>query len=258
MSSSQTTLQPVIDAIVLARRQGRTTAAAGYDGSLATADQAYVVQAAVAQELDWFGAGFPPCWKSGGPNREAVLTHAPLPPAGVWRSPAAAGAFSFHQRYIEAEVALRLGQEVDQATAATLDEADASMLLDAMAVSIEIVDSRWQESMKAPALMRLADLQCHGALVLGDWHPWQARDWKRQTCRVEIGNRPAVERCGTHPMESPTWCLPAWLRHATRHGKTVPAGAIVTTGTWVGILDARAGERVLVTFEGIGSAQVQL
>jgi 2-keto-4-pentenoate hydratase len=255
---SQASLQPVIDALVLARREGRAIAAGGYDGALSTADEAYAVQAAVARELDWFGADTPSCWKSGGPNREAVLTHAPLPPAGVWNSPATAGAFPFHQRGIEAEVALRLGRDVDQAAAETLDETSASALIDAMTVSIEVVDSRWQECMQAPALMRLADLQCHGALVLGEWRPWQARDWAQQTCRVEIGDRPAVERRGTHPMGAPAWCLPAWLRHATRHGQVVPAGTVVTTGTWVGILEARAGERVLVTFEGIGSAQVQL
>lgn len=255
---SQAALQPVIDALIQARHQGRTTAAADCDRALSTADEAYAVQAAIADAFDWFDTRVPACWKSGGPNREAVLTHAPLPPAGVWRSPATAGAFLFHQRGIEAEVALRLGRDVDQATAAGLDEAGASALIDAMAVSIEVVDSRWQECMQAPPLMRLADLQCHGALVLGEWHPWQARDWAQQNCRVEIGDRSVVERRGTHPMGSPTWCLPAWLRHATRHGDVVPAGTVVTTGTWVGIQDAQAGERVLAVFEGIGAAQVQL
>ncbi len=62
-------------------------------------------------------------------------------------------------------MALRLGRDVDQATAAGLDEAGASALIDAMAVSIEVVDSRWQECMQAPPLMRLADLQCHGDVV---------------------------------------------------------------------------------------------
>jgi 2-keto-4-pentenoate hydratase len=257
-SSFQAELQPVINAIILARRQGRTAAAAGHSGALSTADQAYAVQNAVAAALDWFGPDVPAFWKSGGPNREAVLTHAPLPPAGVWRSPAAADTFLFHRRGIEAEVALRLGRDVDSTLAVGLDQTGASALVDAMAVSIEVVDSRWQECMQAPPLMRLADLQCHGALVLGEWHPWQTRDWAQQACRVEIGDRPVVERRGTHPMGCPAWCLPAWLRHATRHGDVVPAGTVVTTGTWVGILDAQAGERVRVVFEGIGEAQVQL
>ena len=64
------------------------------------------------------GAGVPTCWKSGGPSRDQPLTHAPLPPAGVWPSPAQAGDWVFHQRDMEIEIALRLGQPVDAAQAA--------------------------------------------------------------------------------------------------------------------------------------------
>lgn len=231
---------------------------AEYDHALTTAEQAYAVQATVADTLGWFGTDFPRYWKSGGANREAPLTHAPLPPSGVWNSPAEAKAFNFHRRGIEAEVALRLGKDVDQVMAAELDETGASALIEAMAVSIEIVDSRWEEYMVAPALMRLADLQCHGALVVGEWSPWGERDWTQQVCRVAIGELPVVERCGTHLLGSPLWGLATWLRHATRCGDVVPAGAVVTTGTWVGVLDAQPGDRVVVVFEGIGSAQVQL
>ena len=49
-----------------------------------------------------------------------------------------------------------------------------------------------------------------------------------------------------------------WLRHATRDGRVLGAGTVVTTGTWVGVLDAAAGDLVQVEFDGIGSAEVQL
>jgi len=52
--------------------------------------------------------------------------------------------------------------------------------------------------------------------------------------------------------------LPQWLRHATRQGATVPAGSVVTTGTWVGMLPAQAGDEVAVDFAGIGSASLRL
>ena len=127
-----------------------------------------------------------------------------------------------------------------------------------MCVSIEIVDSRWQEGLDAPALAKLADLQSHGALVLGDWQPFVPRDWSEQTCRVLIGAQPPIERCGTHAMGDPAYVLLAWLRHATRNGETVAAGTVVTTGTWVGILAASAGDHVRAEFPGIGFASVQL
>ena len=63
---------------------------------------------------------------------------------------------------------------------------------------------------------------------------------------------------GSHPLGDPAWLLAVWLQHATRHGETVPAGTVVTTGTWCGMLPAQAGERVQVNFEGIGAAEVHL
>jgi 2-keto-4-pentenoate hydratase len=147
---------------------------------------------------------------------------------------------------------------VDAALAATLDVAAASTLIDAMCVSIEIVDSRWTEGFDAPPLAKLADLQSHGALVLGDWRPFTARDWSRQSCRVQIGPRAPVESRGSHPLGEPAWVLPAWLRHATRGGATLRAGTVVTTGAWTGLIEAHAGDAVSVEFDGIGAARVQL
>jgi 2-keto-4-pentenoate hydratase len=250
-------IDAVAESLVRARRSHATCPAAQVAELLEHAEDAYAVQQRVAQALGWFDAP-PRYWKAGGPSREAVLTNAPLPPQGVWTSPAQAGHWPFHMRGIEAEVALRLGCAVDPALASTLDADRASALVDAMAVSIEIVDSRWHEAMAAPALCKLADLQSHGALVLGAWVPFAARDWRAQACTVRIGERAPVERRGTHALGDPAWLLPAWLRHATRNGEPVAAGTMVTTGTWVGILEAARGELVSAEFPGIGHASVQL
>ncbi len=252
------TLDAVIDALLKARET--RTAAAETGLSVPTADDAYRVQAAMANELGWFGDGAARHWKSGGASRSAVMTHAPLPPAGVWASPAEARAWPFRLRYIEAEIALRLGSEVDADLAATLDMGSAAALVDAMTVSIEIVDSRWQQAFTAPALLRLADLQSHGALVLGEWVPYaahRARDWGAQPGRVQIGER-VSEHHGTHSCGDPAWVLPDWLRHATREGEVLAAGTVVSTGTWCGALEAHAGDHVSVVFDGVGRAEVQL
>ena len=160
---------------------------------LPDADAAYQVQAQVAAVLGWFAATAPGHWKSGGPSREAVATHAPLPPAGIWASPADGRAWPFNVRVIEAEVALRLGRAVDAQVAAELDLDKARALVDAMCVSIEVVDSRWAEGLQAPALAKLADAQSHGALVLGEWRAFEpARDWTGQVCTVRIGCQPLL------------------------------------------------------------------
>ncbi len=252
----QPNIAAVAEALVQARRSHRPSDALPLAGQLQTAADAYAVHALVDGER---GAGsFPGHWKSGGPSRTAEATHAPLPAAGVWASPADASAWPFMLRLVEVEIALRLGQAVTPQQAAALTHDSAPALVDAMAVSIEIVDSRWQQGVNAPALLKLADLQSHGALVLGEWVPFAPRDWSAQACTVTIGSAAPAEFRGSHSMGDPAWVLPTWLRHATRDGHIVPAGTVVTTGTWCGMLPAAAGDRVTARFDDIGEAAVQL
>lgn len=241
-----------VTALVSARRGCEVAAAV----TLSDAEAAYAVQDGVASALAWFD-DTPGYWKSGAPSAAALQTHAPLPPEGIWLSPADARNWPFHLRGIEAEIALRLQCEVDADLAAQLDVDSARALVDTMCVAIEIVDSRWVEALQAPPLAKLADLQSHGALVLGGWVAFQARDWSAQVCRVQIGAA-ATEHRGTHSLGDPARVLPAWLRHATRGGGRLSAGSVVTTGTWCGLPMAAAGDRVRVEFPGIGSAEVQL
>jgi 2-keto-4-pentenoate hydratase len=228
---------------------------------LPDAASAYAAQAAVAEAMNWFADAPPKYWKSGGPSRTALATHAALPPAGVFSSPADLGTWPFRLRGVEAEIALRLGEPVDAARAAGLDLESARSLVDAMCVSIELVDSRWAEGPEAPAWARLADLQSHGALVLGSWVPFgafAAHDWAAQRCSVRIGSGEALGFTGSHSMGDPAFVLMAWLRHATQGGAIVEAGTVVTTGTWCGLLHAQPGDAVRVAFEGIGETSVRL
>jgi hypothetical protein len=78
--------------------------------------------------------------------------------------------------------------------------------VDAVCVSIGLVESRWLEGLHAPGPDKLADLQSHGALVLGDWLPVAPRDGSRQRCAVHIGARdgrahrhPSARRSGARP-----------------------------------------------------------
>lgn len=250
--------ESVARAIVQARAQQKPVAGAPLESVLAGAEDAYWAQELAAREGGWAEDGVARHWKSGGPSRSGALTHAPLPSGGVWNSPADARGFHFNLRLIEAEVALRLARDVSPDAAEALAPEQAPGLVESMAVSIEIVDSRWTEGPKAPALLKLADLQSHGALVLGGWVPFKPRDWAQQQCVVQIGQSVPQTFRGSHSLGDPTWLLPTWLKHVTRFGASVPAGTIVTTGTWCGMLVAQVGDKVKAQFEGIGEAEVQL
>lgn len=248
----------IADALLHARREQRPADPAPFEGLLKTAEDAYAVQEQVARAAGWFDQPVPQHWKSGAASRTATLTHAPLPPQQVWASPADARATHFNVRFIEAEVALRLGRDVTPADAQAFNPAAAHQWLDGMTVSIEVVDSRWQRFREASALLKTADQQLHGALVLGDWKPFVGRDWARQSCTVQVGSAAPQSFRGSYALEDPLWLLPGWLRHLTRHGATVRRGTVVTTGTWCGMVQAQAGDRVRAVFEGIGEAEIQL
>jgi 2-keto-4-pentenoate hydratase len=255
MSTSQS--EALAHALLGARRDRSPIDATPFGEALRDAEDAYA-----AQQVVWKGAGgtgaFPRWWKSGGPSREATLTHSPLPDPGVWSSPADASKFHFNFRLVEAEIALRLARDVTPEQAKALTPETAPALIDAMCVSIEIVDTRWQQRAAVPALLKLADLQAHGGIVFGDWVPFAPRDWSAQRCTVRIGDQPVREFRGSQSLGEPTWLLPTWLRHCTRQGATAPAGTVVTTGTWCGMLPAEAGQLVVVQFDGVGEAHVQL
>ena len=243
----------VFQSLLDAWRGGPAADDEALSGALADAEEAYTLQMRLVAALDGPVPGARH-WKSGGPSRETVLTHAPLPLHGVRADGADFSDLPLRRRGIEAEIALRLGREVPAREAAALSQGDALALVDAMCVSIEVVDSRWARGREAPALLKLADLQSHGALVLGDLQDFRPRDWAQQRCRVRIGTADWQQFQGSHSLGDPAWLLPAWLRHVTRDGRAVAAGTIVTTGTWCGLLNAAPGDRIEVEFPGIGRA----
>lgn len=248
----------IVQALVAARRSGQPVPAQAWHNAITTHADVYAVQDAVAQAMGWFADGPAQFWKSGGASRQDVMTHAALPPQGVRPSGASLADLPSHAPAIEAEIALRLGMAITPEHAARLTPDDCAGLVDAMAVTIEVADSRWSEAFEAPTLLRLADCGCHSALLVSDWVDYAPRNWATQRCEVNIDQQPLVVRTGSHTLADPLWLLPAWLRHATRMGHTVAAGTAVTTGSWIGAVHIPALAAVRVEFPGIGVATLRV
>ena len=254
----------IADALWWCRKLGKQVAQ-GSDVAYMLRDDAdaRAVQNALAIARKWWPEGsVPRYWKSGGSARNAALIHAPLPESGVQTQVdvATAPAQVFSLRGVEGEIALRIGQDVTPEQAAALTAETARQLVDAYAVAIEFVDSRWREGTKAPALTLLADGQCHGGLALSDWQdfaPLRNHDWNQQTCTLQINDGAVQNFTGTHSLQDPTWLLAAWLQHVTQHYGTVTAGTVVTTGTWTGCPEVQANDLVTVSFEGLGALRWQ-
>ena len=257
-SIQRMTTQTLTTALAQAWVAHRTLSAAAWQ--IADEAEAYGVHDGLVAALAWQPGGRPHYWKSGSGSRAARLTHAPLAPAGV-RHGARLDFSDLHLRApgVEAEIALRLRADVTPTMVAALTPPSAAALIDALAVSVELVSSRWQEGLTAPALLRLADCQSHGALALGDWQALDVgHDWSAQACSLTINDGMPLQGLGCHPLGDPLWGLTAWLQHVTRDGASLPAGSVVTTGAWLVNLSLQAGDRATIRFAGLGEVCVQL
>jgi len=227
----------LIRVLTACHHQGTRLRAADWAHAVRDEADAYAVQDGVATALGWPRDR----WKSGGASPQGPFSHSPVNPAVGGRLLG-----------VEAEIALRIGRPV------TRDEAQGPLhdVVDAMCVAIECVASRWAEGLAAPDLLRMADLQSNAGLMLGDWQPFQALDWARLEWRFTLPGQPDIARRGGHSLADPAGVLPAWLRHATRHGATVPAGTVVTTGAWGGLHPLaetpQAGGTMTLAFAGLG------
>lgn len=260
MSNPQ--IDVIAQALLTARRTQTPADATPFEGQLTSVAEAMAVQDIILNALAPQQAPLSRHWKSGGPSRSGEILNTALLDSGIWKSPAQATGHPFNLRLIEIEIAFKTKYAVTPAQARNLTQEQGHALIDAFTVTIEVVDSRWQQGNDTPALLKLADMQSHGALIIGQWQPYgeqeARRDWSKQRCTVKIGNQAPLEFLGTHSMQDPRWVIPSWVQHATATGHTLPAGAIVTTGSWSGVPAAQAGDLVVAQFDGIGSVSVQL
>lgn len=212
--------EALIQALAACHRHGSRLRAADWASAVRDEADAYAVQDGVARALGW------PLdrWKSGGAGPQGPFSHSPVNPvAGT----ALLG--------VEAEVALRVG-------------ADGSP--DAMCIAVELVASRWEEGMDAPALLRMADFQSNAGLLVGPWQPYRALDWANVAWRLALQGQPDIVCTGGHSLADPAGVLPPWLKHATRNGASVKAGMVVTTGAWGGLHAWTGPVQGTLAFEG--------
>jgi hypothetical protein len=212
----------LIQALATCHRDGTRLKATDWAHAVLNEADAYAVQEGVAAALGWkFDR-----WKSGGAGRQGPFSHSPVNPV--------AGTSLLG---VEAEVALRV---------------DAQGAPEAMCIAVELVASRWLEGLAAPDLLRMADHQSNAGLLLGPWQPCRPLDWAQLEWRLTLPGQPDIVRRGGHPLADPAGLLPAWLKHATRNGRAVAAGTVVTTGAWGGLHAISGGVSGTLSIEGLG------
>ena len=218
------------------------------DVPVADAHQAYAVQNELIAKLGPVAG-----WKVGAASDQAEPNCAPLPASVVVAQGTALAVPARSMRGIELEVAVRLGTDLLPGDALLPPEAIARAI-DAVLPAIEIVDTRLAEGRGAPVPAKLADLQSHGALVLGAPVKVDPRsiDLRTLHTRVWFDGQPAADTTGGHPAPD-ILRLVAWLaRHAQARGLPLRAGQVITTGSCTGLVMAPAGARIEGEVAGLG------
>lgn len=233
-----------------ARRSGVPLAT----GEVAPVDlrEAYATQEALSRLLEPLGG-----WKVGASGPHAEPACAPLPAIGLLPSGCVLQGSSWRLRGVEVEVALRLGRDLEADTPPSVPE-----LQDAVAAvlpAIEVVESRladWRGS--APAA-QLADLQNHGALILGAAAAIAPAnlDLRSVVAYLAFDGQPVASARGAHPAGD-IWRLLGWLVvHCTRRGRPLRKGQVVTTGSCSGLLFAPEGAHVQAELQGMGRVELR-
>ncbi len=224
------------------------------DLPIATSEQAYAVQDALATRLGPVAA-----WKVGASSNSAEPNASPLPASVVKPAGTALGLPARSMRLIELEVAVRLGRDLLPGDR-LLPQAEVMDAIEAVLPSVEVVDSRLAEGRDAPAPVRLADLQSHGALVYGAASGVAPRelDLSRLRTRLWFDGALAADVTGAHTAPD-IWRLVAWLaRHAQARGRPLRAGDIVTTGSCTPPVFASEGAQVTGEIDGLGRIELRL
>jgi 2-keto-4-pentenoate hydratase len=159
----------------------------------------------------------------------------------------------------ELEFAFRMGRDLPpRAEPYTQDEVMAAVA--SLHPAIEIPDSRYERFEKVGAGPLIADNACAHRFVLGPAAPesWRGLDLGAHPGRAFRNGILAGEGSGANVLGGPAIALTWLANELSRHGMTLKAGQVVTTGTCVVPWAIAAGDRVEGDLGSIGRVSVTI
>jgi 2-keto-4-pentenoate hydratase len=213
----------------------------------ATRSDAYATQGALAAQL----GGNVRAWKVGTAPTAGDVQGSPIPALCVHESPVQASLADYAVCGLELEVAFQFSQSFP-ARATLYTETEALSALSSMAASIEIVSSRLHGWPDQPPLLKLADLQNHGLLVLGHAVPYRANFPYLQPALSFMFNGESIAvHPAANPAGDPRGLLTPFINQCVARGLPVQAGQWVTTGSYSGIHFVRQAGTAMGVIEGL-------
>jgi 2-keto-4-pentenoate hydratase len=210
---------------------------------------AYEIQDAVTRQLGETVGG----WKIGVASPNAAAFCAPIFARMIRPSPASYKPGELRLIGIESEIALRLGRDLPPRSAAYgRDEAIAGATLHP---AIEVVDSRYADFRSLDRTSILADNFSNGGLVYGTAVPgWEMLDLGEVRITVTEDGEPFADSKGGAARD-PIGALVEFVNLMNGRGGA-KAGAIVTTGSWTGMVFTKCGAHIAADFGPLGRIEV--
>lgn len=238
------------ETLVAAHRGGPAVAIDGWIPP--DVDTAFQVQDRVAVAMGGIAG-----WKVGAPDPKTQPLFAPIVSGRIW--PAGQTPIQVPSRYaVEIEIAVVVGRSFPAApTPPTAREALAA--ISKAHVALELCATRLTDWSKASPMLNIADNQANYGLVLGPVvADWRGIDAGRLRAAVSADGRMLGETTGGHAHKGLADLIAAQIGHCVTRRGGIPAGTVITTGSWTGIHWLDAPARVTGRFDGLGEISVDL
>jgi 2-keto-4-pentenoate hydratase len=204
----------------------------------ANIDSAYEVQQRFLKNCNVGTGG----WKIGAKSETGPIQGAPLPLSRIYSRSASIARRDYPVLGIELELIFSFNRDfLPQPD--PVPEQQVLESVSAFGASIEIVSSRVAGWPETPKLIQLADLQNHGALVIGKMVEYRSDfSFLNPVADLRINDLSLFSGVGSNPAGDPRRLLCWLVNHCSEKGLALPAGSIITTGSYTGVeFPARAG-----------------
>lgn len=248
--------QALAQALLQARRSAQPTDVLREQPQLIPTDAASahrVQQAQLALAGEAIGG-----WKVGARTPDGPILGAPLPASCVHASGVTLARSDFIVTGIELEIAFSLGRTLAPQPQG-YDDAAITRAFDRMLVTLEVVDSRLAGWPEVDKLAQLADLQCHGALVVSQSVPFAADyPFLAPTASLSFNGRSILPVQAANPAGDLQRLLRWVVAHAGAMGLTLHEGQIVTAGSYTGMQLLDEPGLLRGEFEGLPPVELTL
>lgn len=216
-------------------------------------DEAYRVQTLVSNRIGPVAA-----WKVGVGQSTTEPYCAPLLQELVLASPATWSNAGEQTYGVESEVAYRLNREFPPGNS-QLSEDEIRDAISSIHVSIEVLGSRLVNPLTADPFWKLADNQGNGCFVYDPvGTSFKGQLMTELEVQLKVDGKTVMGGIQQHPFKDPFPLLVWVIKHAVTERGGLPAGGLITTGSYTGVTKIEAGAVIEVDFPNIGHASLRI